>query len=338
MLGFYRQWIDRWENELASHDTNRVVRPFEWGEEWLLGQLANGDARQRLASHLDRAVADSDTFYSYRQPSDFRLNANHLTFTSALRSPYQENNTVHGQYFPLAKAANRAVLVLPQWNSDFDGHVGLCKLLNRFGLPALRMSMAYHDRRMPAELQRADYHVSSNVGRTIHASRQSVIDARSCLDWLESQGYTELAILGTSLGSCIAFITAAHDRRLRVGVFNHVSMYFSDVVWTGISTRHVQKGLASQLTQDELRRYWAVISPATFLDRMVDHPLKSLLIWGRYDTSFLPVYSRQVLEAFRIRNLPHKTFCLPCAHYTTGQFPFNLLDGLTMCRFLRRNL
>ena len=338
MLGFYRQWIDRWENELAFRDTNRVVRPFEWGEEWLLGQSANGDARHRLERHLSEAVADSDRFYSYETPRDYRLEGNHLTFTSPAQSRYPENNIVHGQFFPAEKPDGRVVLVLPQWNSDANGHVGLCKLLNRFGLSALRMSMAYHDRRMPAELQRADYHVSSNIGRTIHASRQSVVDARSCLDWLETRGFNKLAILGTSLGSCVAFITAAHDRRLTAGVFNHVSMYFSDVVWTGISTRHVQQGLSTHVTQDELRRFWGVISPATFMDRMNDHPIKSLLIWGRYDTSFLPVYSKQVLAAFKERNLPHKTFCLPCAHYTTGQFPFNLMDGLTMCRFLKKNL
>lgn len=29
---------------------------------------------------------------------------------------------------------------------------------------------------------------------------------------------------------------------------------------------------------------------------------------------------------------------LPCAHYTTGEFPFNIIDRLAMCGFLRRNL
>jgi len=29
---------------------------------------------------------------------------------------------------------------------------------------------------------------------------------------------------------------------------------------------------------------------------------------------------------------------LPCAHYTTGEFPFKWLDGLAMCRFLARHL
>ncbi len=61
--------------------------------------------------------------------------------------------------------------------------------------------------------------------------------------------------------------------------------------------------------------------------------LKTLLIWASHDSTFLPVYSRQVLERFRELELPHRVFNLPCGHYTTGQFPFNLIDGLTMCRF-----
>jgi hypothetical protein len=115
-------------------------------------------------------------------------------------------------------------------------------------------------------------------------------------------------------------------------------MYFSDVVWTGLSTGHVRSGFEQVITQEDLRRYWAVISPAAYLDRMAGRNLRSLLIWGRYDSTFLPVYSRQVIEGFRQRGLEHSVFALPCGHYTTGQFPFNLLDGLAMCRFLRRNL
>ena len=203
---------------------------------------------------------------------------------------------------------------------------------------ALRMSMAYHDLRMPAELERADYHVSSNLGRTVHASRQSILDSRACLDWLQKQGYTKLGILGTSLGSCIAFITAAHDPRIQTGVFNHVSTYFSDVVWTGLSTQHVRKGFGEDISQEALRRYWSVISPATFMDRMDGRGMKALLIWARFDSSFLPVYSQQVLEDFRRRELPHKVFALPCGHYTTGQFPFKIMDGLAMCRFLAKEL
>jgi hypothetical protein len=345
MTGLYARWMDRWERKLATRDTNRISRPFDWGADWLsrigfppFPADANGNSAAAVGEFVTAALADSDRFFSYRTPTDFQLRDNHLTFTSPVHSGYPENDTAHALWYPAENNRGRALVVLPQWNSGPDGHIGLAKLLNRFGISALRMTMAYHAERMPPELQRADYHVSSNVGRTIHANRQSALDVRSCLDWLEQQGYTRLGVLGTSLGSCVAFIAAAHDRRVKTGIFNHVSMYFSDVVWTGLSTEYVRRGFIDNVTQEELRRYWSVISPASYLQRMKGRDLKSLLIWARHDSTFLPEYSRQVLDSFRELELPHQVFTLPCGHYTTGQFPFNLIDGLAMCRFAARNL
>jgi hypothetical protein len=345
MTGMYARWMDRWERKLAMRDTNRVVRAFDWGTEWLnsIGfppcpAEVNGNAGECLSSFVTEALADSDRFFSYEPARDYGLAGGHLSFTSPVRTPFPENNLVHAEWFPAEKAKGRALVVLPQWNSGPDGHVGLAKLLNRFGISALRMTMAYHAERKPAELQRADYHVSSNVGRTIHACRQSVIDTRACIDWLQQQGYERIGILGTSLGSCVAFIATAHDPRVRAGIFNHVSMYFSDVVWTGLSTQNVRQGFEGHVTQDELRRFWSVISPASYLERLAGRDLPSLLIWARHDSTFLPVYSQQVLNSFREKGLAHDVFELPCGHYTTGQFPFKVMDGLAMCRFAARQL
>jgi hypothetical protein len=115
-------------------------------------------------------------------------------------------------------------------------------------------------------------------------------------------------------------------------------MYFSDVVWTGLSTQYVRRGFGDEVSREDLRRYWRVISPASYLNRLTGRNLKSLLIWASHDSTFLPVYSRQVLQIFRDLRLPHRVFNLPCGHYTTGRFPFNLLDGLAMCRFAARSL
>jgi hypothetical protein len=345
MPSLYARWMDRWERKLATRDTNRVVRPFDWGTDWLhkvgfpdCPADANGNSAACVSSFVSGALQDSDRFYSYAPVRDYQLRDGRLTFTSPVVSGYPENDAMNALWFPAEKDEGRALVVLPQWNCGPDGHVGLAKLLNRYGISALRMTMAYHAERKPAELQRADYHVSSNIGRTIHACRQSAIDSRACLDWLVQQGYERLGILGTSLGSCMAFIAAAHDRRVKVGIFNHVSMYFSDVVWTGLSTQNVRQGFGGQVSQDELRRYWSLISPASYLDRLAGRDMRSLLIWARHDSTFLPQYSQQVLRQFDEMQLPHEVFTLPCGHYTTGQFPFNLMDGLAMCRFAARNL
>jgi hypothetical protein len=91
--------------------------------------------------------------------------------------------------------------------------------------------------------------------------RQGVIDVRCCLDWLESQGYNRLGIVGTSLGSCYAFIATAHDPRIQVAAFNHASTYFADVVWHGQSTRHIREGLETGIDLENLRRCGAPSVP-----------------------------------------------------------------------------
>ena len=148
------------------------------------------------------------------------------------------------------KGRRRAVVVLPQWNADAGGHVGLCQLLNRFGLSALRLTLPYHDNRKPAELRRADYIVSANIGRTMQVCRQAVLDARRAVAWLAQQGYESIGILGTSLGSCLSMLTAAHEPLIKAAALNHISPYFADVVWEGLSTAHVREGLEGHIELD----------------------------------------------------------------------------------------
>src|SRR5450631_1879164 len=206
MMGLYARYMDRWERKLATRDTNRVVRPFEWGTDWLSSlefpscpAVANGNSAECVSRFVTETLADSDRFFSYEPVRDYRLEGNRLTFTSPTRTRYPENNTTHAMWLPAPNDQGRVVIVLPQWNSGPDGHVGLAKLLNRCGISALRMTMAYHAERKPAETARADYHVSSNVGRTIHAGRQSAVDVRACVDWLAAKGYRRIGVLGTSL-------------------------------------------------------------------------------------------------------------------------------------------
>jgi hypothetical protein len=133
-------------------------------------------------------------------------------------------------------------------------------------------------------------------------------------------------------------LTVAHDNRVKAGVFNHVSLRVSDVVWTGISCGHVRQMLEPNLTRDQLADAWAVISPASYLHRLARGGLQNLLIWARFDTTFLPEYSRAVVDRFRELKVPHRVVSLPCGHYTTGKPPFVWIDGLSMARFLRNVL
>jgi hypothetical protein len=91
------------------------------------------------------------------------------------------------------------MIVMPQWNADAFSHNVLCEMFNRFGISCLRLSKPYHDVRRPKELERSDYAVSANVGRTIAATRQAVADWHPQLRRLagNSQGYDADRCAGT---------------------------------------------------------------------------------------------------------------------------------------------
>jgi len=327
----------RWEHTLSRRDRNRKIRPFDWGLEYVRDGIPIEDPRLQLLEYARQALEYSDSYHSYEPVSDYRLEGDHLTFSSPLTTTYRRNNTVHGWFFP-AESRGRAVLVLPQWNADAGSHMALCRMMRYFGLSALRMSLPYHDLRMPAELVRAEYMLSPNLGRTLQAVRQAVMDCRAALDWLQSRGYKKFAILGTSIGSCVALITMANEERLKVSVQNHVSPYFADVVWSGISTRHVRASLEGRVSLDDLRQIWMPISPKAYFGKLVGSGKTSLLVHALYDHSFLPHLSRQVLQDYRDLGLPHSELALPCGHYTSGEFPFNILLGYSMCNYLRKTL
>jgi dienelactone hydrolase len=331
----------RWERKLASAATNRIVRPFEWGTEWLADQplsVDESDSSVALQHWGESTVGASTDLYHTDPAIDYALDGDRLTFTSGIRTPHAENNTVVARLFPGAspRGRRRAVVVLPQWNADAEGHVGLCRLLNRFGITALRLSLPYHDDRMPPELTRADYIVSANVGRTAQVCRQAVLDARRCVMWLHENGYDSIGILGTSLGSCLAMLTMAHEPLLQAAALNHISPYFADVVWHGLSTAHVRESLEGNVTLDELRRMWLPISPLPFLDRVRDRRI--LLVYALYDLTFPVGLSRMLVDEFRARRIEHTLTILPCGHYSTGVTPFKWIDGITLCRFLSKNL
>lgn len=340
MFERYKEWIYAWETRLTERDKNRVVRPLEWGLEWTAGwpsaipSIPTSDREcEEYFGELNEAIlAQSDAFYAYETPSDFHLEGDCLVFTSPVRTPVPNNNRVRARWFPAGRRG--AVVVLPQWNADPESHNALCRIFNILGISALRLSLPYHDHRMPPETERADYAVSSNLGRTVDAARQAVADTRSCLDWLESQGYLKLGIVGTSLGSCYAYLASAHDERLKVNVFNYCSTTFAEVVWTGQATRHVRTGIEADLSLERLRRAWMAISPIAYAEKLARWPKKSLFIYALYDLTFLPEFSRQIIaESLRLQ-LDPKVAVLPCGHYTSGETPFKFLDAYYMASFL----
>ena len=349
-----RPFFHAWERRLAAATKTRVVRPFNWGLDWLPPDAPqDGPPFERLQRWVQHVLQDTPTFFAAPVTTDYVFEAaapdvqrqgeaGTLRFPSVLVTPHPVNNTVTARWFPAARdrentrPRGRAVVVLPQWNAGPNGHIGLSRLMARSGISALRLSLPYHDVRMPEELARADYIVSADVTRTLQVCRQAVLDARRAIAWLASQGFDRIGIVGSSLGSCLSLLTSAHEPRIKAQALNHVSPYFADVVWLGLSTEHVRRGLDGHITIEQLRELWMPISPMTHLERLRN--TQTLLVYARYDLTFPVDLSKRLVAEFRRLNLPHGVVRLPCGHYTTGTAPFKYLDAYLLIRFLRRAL
>ena len=135
--------------------------------------------------------------------------------------------------------------------------------------------------------------------------RQAVLDARRAVAWLALQGYERIGILGTSLGSCLAMLTSAHEPRIRAQALNHVSPWFADVVWRGLSTRHVR-----EVARRQRRRSTSCASCGGRSIRgrisIACGNTRTLLVYARYDLTFPVDLSRVLVDEFARRRLPHE--------------------------------
>src|SRR5688572_7339019 len=328
-----RRFIESRERAHHARDNDRRSLPFEWGLEHV-GLQPSHDPESSLREYATKALTDSNAFYAYEPTSDYEFDGHLLRFPSYVRTPYDTNNTVYGRFFEAG--SELGLIVLPQWNCKWDGQVGLCRMLQQAGIGALRLSLPYHHHRKPPELERSEYLVSPNVGRTLTAARQAVTDTRRAADWLFQRGYRRVGLVGTSIGSCIAFLTFAHDQRLSTGVFIHVSSYYADVVWHGLSTSHVRKALECDIDLDRLRPLWEPISPLPFIRRLKGSDRPILMLSGRYDLTFPADLTQQGYDEFDRLSIPLRKEWLPCGHYTMGKFPFHAIAGLKIRKFLVR--
>src|SRR6201985_3509928 len=183
----YARWMYEWETRLTTRDENRVVRPLGWGFECLEpfmqshgfgAAMPSADvARDNTAAEAamvrinELLIQNSDKFFGYERPTDFRLEERHpllfptnvrpetlamdaeirqmveegkaekamfLRFTSPERTPYPENDLVNARWYPAPahkdpKRPKQAIVVLPQWNADAFSHNALCAIFNKFG-------------------------------------------------------------------------------------------------------------------------------------------------------------------------------------------------------------
>jgi len=83
----------------TQRDNNRLVRPFEWGVEFVRDHANGDDPRAIFSAHTEQVMARSEDFYALPEINDWELKDNVLTWTSAVHTPSAENNIARARLF-----------------------------------------------------------------------------------------------------------------------------------------------------------------------------------------------------------------------------------------------
>jgi hypothetical protein len=129
-----------------------------------------------------------------------------------------------------------------------------------------------------------------------------------------------------------------HDPGVHAGGFFHVSTYFADVVSGGMTTNHVWESLREHVTVDELREYWAPVSPMPYVKLGMGARRNTFMVYGKYDPTFLPELTANMVDALHEHGANPRTLELPCGHYSLELMPFSYIAGYCMLTYLRSAL
>jgi dienelactone hydrolase len=234
-----------------------------------------------------------------------------------------ENNTVHAEYYcPVGKTRFPAVIVLDITGGDQSLSRGICTYFARNGIGGLFVQMAYYGpRRPPGSKLRL---LSTDYVQSMEAVRQTVLDLRCATAWMAARPEIDsnrLGILGTSLGSFIATLTAEMEPRLgRVavllgggglvdGYYDHPQAAPFKAAWEAIGG-----------TREIIAKMLAPVDPLTCAANLRDR--KVLILAGKRDEIVPPKMALALWEA----SGKQKVVWFDCTHYGAIVYLSKALD------------
>jgi dienelactone hydrolase len=245
-----------------------------------------------------------------------------LKFPSPVETALKENNTVHAEYYlPLGKGPFPAVIVLDIFGGDETVSRVIATHLAQHHIAALFVFMPYYGpRRTPGSNVRM---FMPDIDHSMGAVRQTVLDLRAATAWLETRPEVDkkrLGILGTSLGSFMATLTAEMEPKLtRVGVLlgggGVVDAYYDHP--QGAAIRKAYEAIGG--SKEKLAKAIAPADPLTCAANLKNR--KVLMVCGKRDEVVPP----KMAEALWKASGQQEIVWYDCGHYTAV---FYLLAGL----------
>lgn len=331
MLFPFGYFIDALEERLASEDDDeKSAGPFSWGERYV-----EGCSRYSGLSFIEclRDLQAEGLFRLSSDRHDVTLSAGDGSFPSPAPVGDQSVDRAHFKWMR-GRSNKHAIVIIPHWNADPTAYGSFGELFCAFGSSAAVLTPPYHGcRRFPGS-PLANEFVSANIGRTIAAVRQTVLDCQLLCRWIAEQEIEKITVVGVSLGSCVAAVVAATSDVVDRAALLLTAGDFGSVVLTGRATRHIERNLRGQIEPDLVRAAWEPISPNTYVVELARRQIPLLSVSGSRDRVVLPELTRQFEAKLHDAGARLQSVRLSCGHYTLSRFPFNVLAFLHVLRFV----
>jgi pimeloyl-ACP methyl ester carboxylesterase len=212
-----------------------------------------------------------------------------FSFTSAHKSPYPENNTVHGLAALSPERTARAAVIVVHGHrmSSFAG-------LEWFALPAANegadiyyISLPYHMQRTPKGTWSGQLVLNSDVEGTAFAFRQGVMDVRSLITWIESSRGTPVGLAGISLGAYTSSMVTVVDPRPKALISIVGGGSLAQIIWDNyMMGRPKRQMMAGGVTRARLETYWKLLGPTNW-DSCLSKE-RVMMLAGKFDTIVTP--------------------------------------------------
>ena len=330
----YHSWLDRWDERRAQRgDKFKEAADFVLDTELAFPGLPKTAGIAEFCDLADAAVADP-TFFDDPREGDpgFQRDGSWLKFRSGISTDVEDNNVVWAKVTE-SGSFDQALVVFHHWNASARNRQ-LASFFSRRGITVVEMAMPYHFERSRPESLYADYMLSPNLGRTIQSVRQGVWDGRRLIRWLKGEGYSEISVLGMSLGSWVAGLVAAHDTAVSKAALFLTAGNLADMVWTGRATRAIRESLEPFIELTDLKRAWGPLNLENYANRLARTDLDLQIVLAKRDKVVLPELSERFVERLNQAGAKPNILELNSGHYSLAMPHYIFFVGWNLARLL----
>ena len=333
----YYKWLDQRDEQRAQRgEEAKLPSAFRIDSHLAFPSVDQDTTIDEFCHLAEQSVSDGKYFDLPELAfSDCRLDGEWLTFPSLVATAVEQNNTVWARVTQ-SGAKNKVLVVFHHWNASKWQNT-ISKFFSRRGITVVEMAMPYHFQRSRPGADYADDMLSSNLGKTMQSVRQGVLDGRILIQWLKSEGYGEISVLGMSLGSWVAGLISAHDTNVAKTSLFLTAGSLADMVWEGRATRSIRQSLDGNIGRPIFQRAWAPLNMENYAHLLMRPELDLELVLGKRDKVVPPEISKNFVAALNKTGVGLRLTELNCGHYTLGLPQYIIRAGLKLNAQMNRS-